>query len=335
MSSIGTLSRIGWSTKAATQAPLEQRARRFFAVNAALGAFTSLAAAVAVAGSVASVKLGAPAQRTAGLTVFGQHFGRPDLNLPAGLTLALALLGLVVVGLAAEAAVRELVASRRFLRAVAARRPVLRGDFFVFDAPAVQAFCAGLRRPEVYVSTGALRTLSACELEAVLAHERHHRRSHDPLRIATGRVLTKALFLVPVVGQLHRRSCAIAELAADEAAIAANRDGGRSLASAMLVFAAGAHPEAAVGIAPERVDQMVGRGPDWRLPLAVVASAFAAVALIAALAWQLAQLAVLQTTLNLPLLSAQPCIVILALLPSVALLVRIGHRHARRSAVPA
>jgi hypothetical protein len=333
MSSIGTLSRSSWSTKAHGPVPLERRARRFFVVNAALGACISLAAAGAVAGSAASVELGSPTPRTAGLTILGQHFSRPYLNLAAALTLTLAVLGLVVVALGMGAAVAELRASRRFRRAIGARNPDLHGDFLVFDEPTVQAFCAGLVRPQIYVSAGAMRTLSDAELDAVLAHERHHRRSRDPLRIASGRVLARALFPVPVVGQLHRRCCAIAELAADEAAIAANRDGGRALASAMLVFAAGAHPGTAVGIAPERVDQMVGRGPDWTLPMAVVASAFAATALVALLAWQLARLAVLHTTLSLPLLSGQPCVALLALVPSVALIVRIAHRHARRSTV--
>jgi hypothetical protein len=332
VSSIGTLARSSWSAKAAAgQVPLEHRARRFFVVNAALGACISLTAAVAVAGSVASVKLGAQTQRTAGLTILGQHFSRPSLNLAAGLTLALAVLGLVVVALAVGAAAAELRASRRFLRAIADRNPDLHGDFLVFDEPTVQAFCAGLLRPKIYVSAGAMRTLSGAELDAVLAHERHHRRSRDPLRIASGRVLARALFPVPVVGQLHRRCCAIAELAADEAAMAANRDGGRALASAMLVFAAGDQPGTAVGIAPERVDQMVGRGPDWRLPMAVVASAFAATALVGLLAWQLARLAVLHTTLSLPLISRQPCVALLALVPSVVLIVRIAHRRARSS----
>jgi len=39
----------------------------------------------------------------------------------------------------------------------------------VFRAPGSQAFCAGLLRPRIYVSTGALRALGSDELGAVLA----------------------------------------------------------------------------------------------------------------------------------------------------------------------
>jgi hypothetical protein len=69
------------------------------------------------------------------------------------------------------------------------------------------------------------------------------------------------------------------------------------------------------GIAPERVDHLSGLTPDWRLPVAVTALSLFGATALALLVWQLGRHAILQTTLALPVLSAQPCVVILALVP--------------------
>ena len=134
-----------------------------------------------------------------------------------------------------------------------------------------QAFCAGFLRPRVFLSTGALRHLGQDELGAVLAHEEHHRARRDPLRIALARVFSHAFFFLPVLRRLSDRYCAMAELAADDAAARVSRGGGATLASALLSFSASAHPQGAVGIAPERVDHLLGRTPSWRLPGRAVA----------------------------------------------------------------
>jgi hypothetical protein len=263
--------------------------------------------------------------RTAHFSLLGLHFSRPCVNAAAGLLLGLALIGLAVFGLGVRAALAEAVANQRFLRSIGARRPRPHDDLLVFDDAEVQAFCAGLLHPQIYVSTGALQALSGPELDVVLAHERHHRQRLDPLRIALGRVLSRALFFLPVVALLHKRYCAMAELAADDTAMAGHPGGSHALASALLAVAAGRQPETAVGIAPERVDQMMGRAPDWPLPAAVVGAGLAASALIAALSWQLAQLASVRSSLSLPLLSARPCVVVLALVPSLLATLAVAH----------
>src|SRR5207237_9218309 len=81
-----------------------------------------------------------------------------------------------------------------------------------------RAFCAGLLRPRVYVSSGAVALLDEAALRAVLAHERHHARRWDPLRLAIARVIARALFFVPGLAELVRRQRAIAEVRADERA---------------------------------------------------------------------------------------------------------------------
>jgi Zn-dependent protease with chaperone function len=180
----------------------------------------------------------------------------------------------------------------------------------VVEAVAPLAFCAGWLRPRVYVSTGALERLSAAELGAVVAHEQHHRALRDPLRLAVGRVLSQALFFLPVLSPLHARYGDVAELHADRAAVATG--GVAPLASAMLSFDG--------GIAPERVDSLLGRTPEWRLPWLPLGFGVAALAVPAGLAWRAGNAASVQATLSLPVVSSQPCVLVLALVPVLACL---------------
>jgi Zn-dependent protease with chaperone function len=243
------------------------------------------------------------------ITVLGEQLAVPAANAQAIILLSLATLGISVVLAGAYGAIIVLAAYRRLRRAL----PVLdrlpgHGHVWVILGERPHAFCAGLLRPVVYVSTGALQKLGDEQLEAVLAHEHLHRIRRDPLRIASARVLGEALFFLPVLRRLTARYCTLAELAADEHAVAALGGDTSPLAGAMLAFADN-------GIAPERVDHISGRTPDWGLPIAVTALSAAGAGGLALLVWQLARHAILQTTLGFPLLSAQPCIIVLALIP--------------------
>lgn len=300
--------------KASSARETEVRASRLFALNVCLGVSGAVAIGVALGGGAHSVTV-TPSARAAHFTLLGQRFTYPVVNLAASVVLVLAALGAVVVCLAMRSAWRELRASRRFARALRIRTVGRLGDASIFADEQAQAFCAGLLRPRVYVSTGAVRLLPKDQLRAVLAHERHHRDQHDPLRIALGRVMARALFFMPVLTRLHGRYCAIAELAADDAAVRADGGCPSALASAMLVFEQATHPAGSVGIASERVDHLLGRDAPSSLPLASMAFALASAALIALAGWQLGGVALARATLNLPLLSAQPCIVTLALIP--------------------
>ena len=128
------------------------------------------------------------------------------------------------------------------------------------------AFCHGLLRPRIYVSTGTLAGLRRAELEAVLAHERHHAQRRDPLRLALARVLGEALFFLPALPPLLERYAVAAELAADEAAL---RDGQAvsSLAGALLTF-----DEHGAAVDPDRVDGLVGEHPPVGVPTASILS---------------------------------------------------------------
>lgn len=79
------------------------------------------------------------------------------------------------------------------------------------------AFTAGLLRPSIYISRGALRVLTAEERAAVLRHEHAHTRTRDPLRCLLIR-LTLGNALVPRGAWLARRYSALREVHADNAA---------------------------------------------------------------------------------------------------------------------
>ena len=169
------------------------------------------------------------------LAVAGMRFTYPALNAAAAILLAFALLGAIVLVVTLRAALKQLREHRRLIRAL----PVggtLPGHptVSVVRAATPLAFCAGWVRPRIYVSTAAVEQLSETELRAVLAHEHHHLKVRDPLRLAIGRVLCQALFFLPVLRPLHARYGEVAELKADAAAVdAADK---KSLASAMLAF---------------------------------------------------------------------------------------------------
>ena len=93
-----------------------------------------------------------------------------------------------------------------------------------------------------YIVRGAIASLDEPALNAVLLHERRHAHSYDPLWLATGRVLSRALFFVPGLRQLAAQQQALAELSADESAIDAAPENRSALARAMLSFAGNQTP---------------------------------------------------------------------------------------------
>jgi hypothetical protein len=239
--------------------------------------------------------------------------------------LLLALLGALVAATAILAAARELQAARRLARWLAhaaAAVPRLGADAFVIESDEPQAFCAGLVRARVYITTAALERLDEPALAAVLEHERHHAHRRDPLRLAAGRVLARSLFFVPWLRELTERERAFAELSADETAAI---DGGRpALARAMLAF------EPSGGIDPARVDRLLGEcdPPAWRFPTALFIAGLAASALLAAVAALAARFASGTATLAPPFLSSRPCVTMLAII--LAAVAFLGLRAAVR-----
>ena len=182
----------------------------------------------------------------------------------------------------------------------------------MFSDSRPQAFCAGLLRPRIYLSTGALNILDCHELDAVLAHEAHHAAQRDPLRILLAHVLRDALFFLPIMRHVADRYCALAEIAADEAAVRHCGDGA-GLASAMLTFDERA-PAGSVGIAPERVDHLLGQPPQWQLSLSLLAAGIVTLAALSVLAAVTASAAP-AGGISIAVLVAQVCMLVMAVAP--------------------
>lgn len=264
------------------------------------------------------------------VSIFGQRLSYPAANAGAIIVTVLAGLGLLIVGAAVRGFARELLADRHFRRALAASAPrPLRGAL-VIDDDRPQAFCVGLLRPRVYFSTGALELLDRRALAAVLAHERHHARCHDPLRLACGRALSAGLFFVPHLRRLVQRQHALAEIGADEAALLTDGVDRSALASAMLGFSQATGTDS-VGVDPERIDSLLGGRPTWRFPLALCLGVTAALSVLVGLALLAARTAVGSATLAPPFLSSQPCIVVLAMIPTAVGLAGVVLARSRRA----
>jgi bla regulator protein blaR1 len=194
------------------------------------------------------------------------HGLTPDLHVALGLIAA------AVIVRAGVSLARQLRAQRAFLRRLpVVREAVVHGHAVrVVPGHGLQAFCAGLLRPAVYVSEG---TLAASEpvVRAVLAHEEHHRARRDPLRLLCARTVADALRPLPPFAALAEREAALADLAADAASVEAL--GNRApLASALARFG---------DVAPERVDRLVGATRAVAIPSALLIAAAAIVAGIA------------------------------------------------------
>jgi hypothetical protein len=298
------------------------RDRLVFRLQAALGTVGLGAAAAAVVLAASSVHR--TPQSAHYVAIAGLQFTYPAVNAAAAVLLALAAVGAGVLATIVRAAVRQFRAHRRFMSELPLLGPLPgRPGVMVIDDPSPQAFCAGYLRPSVYVSRGALELLSEAELVAVLSHENRHRSMRDPLRFACGRVLSQALFFVPALRPLRDRYEELAEQKADEAAISATAGEPGPLAAALLAFEE-ASPPGAAGISNERVDSLLGRPPRWRLPSPHIALSMGTLCGLVVLVWRTSVAASAHSTFNLPVLSSQPCMLVLALLPAAVVLAAQG-----------
>ncbi len=291
-------------------------ARNLYRINLTLAAVGGLVVLAGTAVAVGRVDL-APGPIGQLLNDCGS-FLLPHVT-PVGLAvLSLGVLGAVVLVRGLRSANRQIRGGHRFLRAIdvvgecrVGETPVL-----VIAGSAVRAFCAGFVRPRVYVSRAAAEVLGEAELAAVVAHETHHARRRDPLRLLLLAVLGDALFFLPALLRLRRRYATLTELAADEAAIAALGDASH-LAAALLQFGDAGRDDV-VGVDPERVDHLLGGPPNWDLPVAALVGALLTLAGLLALVFA----AVTSSTgarTSLAQLAAQSCMLAMTVGPIIAL----------------
>ena len=290
-------------------------ASRFYRMSLGLGVAGGVATLGTLVVALSSVEL--TPFSLAALASACRRFFFADPSAGALLALSLTVLGGVVLTLAGRSLARQLRAQRRFLVGLSpvGRTEIAGSPFAVVEDPRPHAFCAGYVRPRIYLSSGALGRLSRDQLRAVVAHERHHMRRRDPLRILLARVLGDSLFFMPVLRRLAERYRALSELAADEEAV--HREGAGALASALLAFGERGDPAVVVGIARERVDHLLGQGPRWELPVSLLAGSLVAIALLVAVAVG-AEPLMSDASLNVPMLLAQACMVAMAALAILA-----------------
>jgi len=303
-------------------------ARRWYLANLAFGLTGTAAVALAGLAALHTVDFGLPSAHA--LEAACARMLPSRAALVAMLVLALALLAFAVAIRGVSSLLRQLLAHRRALRRLTPQGGLARDDVaaVLIEDPRPTAFCAGYLRPRVFVSTGALALLREAELTAVLQHEAHHARRRDPLRLLVAKALADALFFLPALRRLRTRYAEMAELAADEAAVRATRDPA-PLASALLAFEAGVGA-GAVGIAPERVDRLLGERPRWNPPIASIASGVATITALVVVSFGLLG-ALGSQRVELSLVSAQSCtVVMIAALALLCAMLRRAHRRASR-----
>lgn len=218
--------------------------------------FTGLVGASAVAGMV--LLCGAAGCVLAALVAsqVGRHGLDAFAREPESLWPAAAFLAIVGTGAAigARSLVRQVRDSRELDRRVreltvpsppdlvAAAERARVGDVVLVDAAEAFSFAYGAVVPRVAISRGLVDSVSAAELEAVLAHERYHVRNLDPLKVLIARALPAVFFYLPALKVLRERYVAGRELAADRRAV--RRCGREPLAGALLKVVRGpAWPE--------------------------------------------------------------------------------------------
>ncbi len=313
----------------AQERPAAIAAARVFRASLVLGAL-GLASAVFVLARLLESWRVTPHAASHQISIFGHRLSYPAANIDAVVIVLLAVLGSIVTARALTGVVREAYASRRYQRLLAQTDPrPLRGALLIAD-PRPRAFCAGLFRPRVYVSTGAIAILDEAALGAVLAHERHHARRRDPLRLAAGRVLARALFFLPELADLVERQQALAELSADESAVNVAPANRSALARAMLSFADTPGSSDSGGVDPARVDYLLGDPPSWRFPVLLCLAAASVLLLLVAITVLAGRVATGSATLALPFLSHQPCVVVLAAIPAGLGVLGVNHRRRLR-----
>lgn len=174
-------------------------------------------------------------------------FGEPQRAVLTGIAL---LAGLVTVLRIAHCLGSEIIHTSRLRRALAdalvilgSPRPDLGVTLVQGESPVI--YCLPGRSKQVVVTTGALRALSADQLQAALAHERSHLSGRHHLVIAAAAALARAIPIVPLFTIAHDEVCRLIEmLADDEAGLTQNRT---SLAAALAHMAGVSPPEIGLG----------------------------------------------------------------------------------------
>jgi hypothetical protein len=221
----------------------------------AVASWLGLSVSFTVAIALASYQLAAPTEHLHVSLIGLLHScglatdaAAPDPTVSARLAVALpALVVLLVLGSFAFEVLRGLrVRSRhrKVLDLVGRRSPRLRATVLDHELPA--AYCLPGHRPRVVVSAGALRLLSAGQLDAVLAHERAHIAGRHHLALAASGAFVRIFGPLPLARHCGQQTAVLLEMIADDRAL--RRQPREVLAAAMYGMAAGAAPAGAFAV---------------------------------------------------------------------------------------
>ena len=188
-----------------------------------------------------------------------ETYGTPGGATVAGLGLTLA--GAVAARTVLTAMTHLRAAGRQALKHAQTARLVGRiepalGAVLVEHSEPV-AYCVAGRHPTVILSTGALQELDPAQLAAVLAHERAHLTGRHHRLLALARIGSLVLPFLPLMRDADAQVARLVEMHADDAAAQASDP--RSLATALVVLAAGASPAPALAAAATDAVQRIHR----------------------------------------------------------------------------
>lgn len=148
------------------------------------------------------------------------HFGLHLDLVPLVVLTAVSLFPLVGLG---RGAIRWMVAQHRLTQLTSRGIPQMSGGVRYVSVPGEQValFAAGLRRPVIYATVGAERTLDAGAWRAALLHERAHISHHDVRWLALVALAEAAVGTFPGARRLFGSLRIEMEWRADEAALIA------------------------------------------------------------------------------------------------------------------
>lgn len=84
--------------------------------------------------------------------------------------------------------------------------------------PELTVFCFGFRHPKICISRALVCALDMGELKAVLAHERQHMISSEPLKLFIVKYFRSVFFFLPGMESCVKKYITLSELSADEKA---------------------------------------------------------------------------------------------------------------------
>lgn len=192
--------------------------------------------------------------------------GDPMLGAELGLVV---LIGLWLTILLTD--VGPALAGQRQLERVATRIYLREHEVRLLDAPsAPEAFVVGPLRPAIFVSHALLDVLDAAELEAVLLHEEHHRRTLAPLRGLALVSWSRLVGGLPAMGRWIECRLAHLEIEADRYALAAGASAA-AMASALIKCDRSATPVGIgfASVADLRLRRLLEASPTAEGPAAV------------------------------------------------------------------